>query len=177
MKIGVVGVFKCLFKCKSGVLPSLCCLQGWWIALFPLLLNQPLLQSLLLSPNCVSQPSSGPESGTAWNRQFLRITSQYLIWKCRAYSRERWYMYTYVCACICASYFSHVRLFVIPWTVAWQTPLSVVFFKQEYRSGLPCPPPGDLPNSGVKSAFLVSPALADGFFTTSATRETHMDAN
>ena len=114
MKIGVVGVFKFLFKCKSGVLPSLCCLQGWWIALFPLLLNQPLLQSLLLSPNCVSQPSSGPESGTAWNRQFLRITSQYLIWKCRAYSRERWYMYTYVCACICASYFSHVWLLCDP---------------------------------------------------------------
>ena len=33
-------------------------------------------------------------------------------------------------------------------TVACQTPLSVGFFRQEYWSGLPCPPPGDLPNPG-----------------------------
>ena len=42
------------------------------------------------------------------------------------------------------------------------------FFRQEYWSGLPRPPPGDLPNSGIK---LTSPALAGGFFTTSTTWE------
>ena len=41
---------------------------------------------------------------------------------------------------------SHVRLFVIPWTVAYQAPPSMEFSKQDYWSGLPCPPPGDLPD-------------------------------
>ena len=48
--------------------------------------------------------------------------------------------------------------------------LSMGFSRQEYWSGLPCPPP-DLPNSGVKPAFLTSPALAGRFFTTSTTWE------
>ena len=42
------------------------------------------------------------------------------------------------------------------------------FSRQEYWSGLPCPPPGDLPDQGIKPA---SPALAGGFFTMSATGE------
>ena len=42
---------------------------------------------------------------------------------------------------------------------------------QEYWSGLQCPPPGDLPGPGIKPVSLMSPALADGFFTTSATWE------
>ena len=49
-----------------------------------------------------------------------------------------------------------VRLFVTPWTVAHQAPLSVEFSRQEYWSRLPFPIPGDLPNSGIK---LASPAL------------------
>ena len=44
------------------------------------------------------------------------------------------------------SHFSHVRLFETLWAVARQTPLSMGFSKQEYWSGLPCPPPGDLPD-------------------------------
>ena len=44
--------------------------------------------------------------------------------------------------------------------------------RQEYRNGLPRPPPGDLPDSGIKSASLISPALADKVFTTSTTWET-----
>ena len=45
------------------------------------------------------------------------------------------------------------------------------FSKQEHWSGLPCPPPGDLPNPGMEATSLMSPALAGGFFTTSATWE------
>ena len=45
---------------------------------------------------------------------------------------------------------SHVQLFETLWTVAHQTPLSMVFSRQEYWSGLPCPLPGDLPNPGIK---------------------------
>ena len=58
---------------------------------------------------------------------------------------------------------SHIRLFATLWTEACQAPLSMGFSRQEYWSGLPCPPPGDLPNTGIK---LVSPALAGGFLTT-----------
>ena len=43
------------------------------------------------------------------------------------------------------------------------------FSRKEYWSGLPCPPPGDLPDSGIEPASLRSPALAGGFFTTRAT--------
>ena len=45
------------------------------------------------------------------------------------------------------------------------------FSRQEYWSGLPCPPPGDVPNPGIEPVSLMSPALAGGFFTTSATWE------
>ena len=45
---------------------------------------------------------------------------------------------------------SRVRLFVAPWTVAYQTPLSMGFSRQEYWSGLPFPSPGDLPDPGIK---------------------------
>ena len=45
---------------------------------------------------------------------------------------------------------SHVWLFVTPWTAAYQALLSMGFSRQEYWSGLPFPPPGDLPDPGVK---------------------------
>ena len=64
---------------------------------------------------------------------------------------------------------NRVQLFQTPWTVAYQAPLSMQFSRQEYWSGLPFPSPGDLPDPGIKLASLVSPALADGFFTTSTT--------
>ena len=67
--------------------------------------------------------------------------------------------------------FSHVQLLVTLWTVARQAPLSIKFSRQEYWSGLPCPPPGDLPHAGIKFTSPFSPALADRFFTTSATWE------
>ena len=66
------------------------------------------------------------------------------------------------------SHFSHVRLCATLWTVARQAPTSMGFSRQEYWSGLPLPPPGDLPNPEIKPASLTSPALAGGFFTTSA---------
>ena len=54
-----------------------------------------------------------------------------------------------------------------PWTVAHQAPLSMGFSSQEYFSGLPCPPSGDLPNLGIEPESLTTPALAGRFFTTS----------
>ena len=55
------------------------------------------------------------------------------------------------------------------WTVAGQAPLSMGFSRQEYWSGLPCPPLGDQTNPGVEPESFSSPALAGRFFTTSAT--------
>ena len=52
--------------------------------------------------------------------------------------------------------FSHVQLFVAPRTVACQALLSMGFSRQEYWSGLPCPPPGDLPDPGIKPVSLRS---------------------
>ena len=57
------------------------------------------------------------------------------------------------------SHFSCVQLFVTPWTVALQLPLSMGFFRQEYWSGLPCPPLGNLPNPGIVPRSPVAPAL------------------
>ena len=54
---------------------------------------------------------------------------------------------------------------VIPWTAARQAPLSMEFSRQENWSGLPFPPPGFLPNLGIKPKSSVSPALAGGCFT------------
>ena len=61
---------------------------------------------------------------------------------------------------------SRVRLFATPWTVAYQASLSMGFSRQEYWSGLLFPSPGDLPDPGITSSLLVSPALAGGFLTT-----------
>ena len=58
---------------------------------------------------------------------------------------------------------SNVQLFVTPWTVALQDPLSMGFSRQEHGRGLPCPPPWDLPDPGIEPT---SPALAGGLFTT-----------
>ena len=69
--------------------------------------------------------------------------------------------------CVC------VWLFGTPWTMDCSSPDSSVHgifqARKEYWSGLPFPTPEDLPDPGIKLNSLASPALADGFFTTSAT--------
>ena len=62
-----------------------------------------------------------------------------------------------------------------PMTVARQAPLSMGFSRQEYWSGLLCPPPGNLLDSGIEPVSPTSSALADKFFITSATWEAHQD--
>ena len=69
---------------------------------------------------------------------------------------------------------NRARLFATLWTVAQKAPLSMGFFRQEYCSGLPFPPPGDLPHLGIERTSLASPALAGEFFTTNATWETSL---
>ena len=70
----------------------------------------------------------------------------------------------WMCGPVCVSQLlSRIWLFATSWTVAFQASLSVGFSRQEYWSGLPFPPPGDLPNPGVEPTSL---ALAGTFFTT-----------
>ena len=70
-------------------------------------------------------------------------------------------MHVYMLSC-----FGRVQLFVTLWTVAHQAALSMGFSREEYWGGLPCPPPGNLPNPGIEPVSLMSSALAGRFFTT-----------
>ena len=76
-------------------------------------------------------------------------------------------------ACVHAQPPNRIWLFVTPWTVARQVPLSMGFSRQEYWSGLPFPSPGDLPNPGMEPW---SSALAARFFTIWAIREARLTA-
>ena len=70
--------------------------------------------------------------------------------------------------------FSRVWVFVTPRTVACQAPLFMEFSRQEYWSGLPFPPPGDLPDPGIEPMSPVSPALqADSLLLEPSTGEAH----
>ena len=75
-------------------------------------------------------------------------------------------LFSYVCQS-----FSRAQLFAIPWTVAYQAPLSKGFPSKEQCSGLPFPPPEDLPDPGIEPRSLMCPAVAGWFFTTTATWE------
>ena len=75
-----------------------------------------------------------------------------------------------MCACEITSIVSNS---LQPYDCTCHVPLSMGFFRQEYWSGLVCPPPGDLPDPGFEPKSLMSPALAGRFFTTSATWEAH----
>ena len=64
------------------------------------------------------------------------------------------------------SCFNRAQLFATLWNTALQVPLSMGFFRQEYWSGLPFTPPGDLPNPGIDPMSPAAPALAGRFSTT-----------
>ena len=100
--------------------------------------------------------------------QFLAIMSHHFI---RAATH---WLLVHTCTLSC---FSHVWLFVTLWTVAHQAPLYMGFSRQEYWGGLPCPPPGDLPNPGIKPMSPISSALAGSFFTTSAMAHSRCSTN
>ena len=58
------------------------------------------------------------------------------------------------CTCVCVQLLSYVQLFATLWSVAHQAPVSLVFFRQEYWSGLPCPPPGIFLTQGLNPHLL-----------------------
>ena len=67
-------------------------------------------------------------------------------------------LYTRACACVC-SVTSVVSDSATPWTVAHQAPLSMGFSRQEHWTGLPWPPPENLPDPGIEPKSPASPAL------------------
>ena len=77
-----------------------------------------------------------------------------------------------MCVHVCVlSHFSHIQLFATMRIVACHAPLSMGFPREENWSGLPCPLPGDLPDTGIKLTSPMSPAGTGGFFSTSTTWE------
>ena len=83
---------------------------------------------------------------------------------------RNWGISSYVTeTCMCTWLLSSVQLFVASSTVVNQAPLSTVFSRQEYWSGLSFPSPGGLPHPGTEPSSFTSPTLAGGFFTTSTT--------
>ena len=84
------------------------------------------------------------------------------------------YVYRYVCVCMCmhAQPLKSCQIcFAMPWTVAHQAPLSMKFSRQEYWSGLPFSPSGDLPRPGIEPVVPVACiGLAGRFFTTEPPR-------
>ena len=91
-----------------------------------------------------------------------------IYWECPIYyARYK----KYVCVCVYMCVLSCVQLFLIPWTIAHQAPLSMEFCRQEYWSQSPFSTPGYLPNPGIEPKSLASPTLAGRFFITSTTWE------
>ena len=106
-----------------------------------------------------------------WSRKELDMTDQFIHTQNRILESEgitESIFRAHTCMLSC------VRLFVAPWTVACQAPLSMGFSWQEYWSRLPCPSLRDLPGPGIKSVSFLSPALAGRSCTTSATWEAHL---
>ena len=139
-----------VYKPKRLEILSSCKAQNWaWLA------------RMLVSPTIVLYRSV--HMLHVWGmREGQNFTSPNLVASCR------FFLFTCMCACSVTSVMSDSATL---WTVAHLAPPSMGFSRQEYWSGLPCPPPGDLPNPGIEPASLVSPALAGAFFSTSTTWE------
>ena len=121
-----------------------------WDATFPALEGQE-------PSNCYSQAEWLPHRKSRSNSMgLLRETKWgnwgYCAWKTMENIANTHLLLTFVSLVL--SCFPHVQLFVTPQTAACQAPLSMGFSRQEYWSGLLCPPPGDLPNPGLNPRLL-----------------------
>ena len=109
-------------------------------------------------------------SGQNYQYCVEQMWQEYIPLPCCRSERKRFQLFTtkYDVSCgfalaAAVQSLSCVQLFMTPWIVACQAPLSMGFSRQEYWSGLPFPSPGDLPHPGIQPT---SPALAGKFFTT-----------
>ena len=92
-----------------------------------------------------------------WSRVDLQHCVRFQLCSQVIWTKIYIYIHIYMLVCMLTC-FSRIRLFATLWTVACQAPLSMEFSRHGYWSGLPFPPPGDLPNPGVKPATPESPA-------------------
>ena len=114
--------------------------------------------SLLLPVSSVKAPEDSPLVG----QHSVRWCTQ-LGWRQGKNTREEVKYKVVITTRVCVLSW---LLSATPWTVAHQAPLSMGFLRQEYCSGLPCPPPGDLPDPGTEARSLTFSALAGRFFIT-----------
>ena len=132
---------------------------------------------LLLSVPCIFFTSRNDKTFSSTNKQskiayvhlvvfFFLVLSCSFIWNMFLYyfilfNRDQ-YPFHFIGkhfnkSCVCVQLLSHVWLFVTLWTIAHQASLSRGFSQQDYWSGLPFPPPGDLPNPGFQPVSPASP--------------------
>ena len=143
---------------------------AWWAAVHGVRKSRTQLNDFSLS-------CSGEGNGSPLQYSCLENPRDGSLVGCRLWGRTEsdtigvtWRQQQHKPVCM-LSHFSHIQLCAILRTVAHQAPLSKEFSRQEYWSGLPCPPPGDLPDPGIKPVSLTPLALAGRFFTTSTTWE------
>ena len=126
---------------------------------------------------CLTNVTFPSPSFIHWSISFLNFS----LWHCflmslicliKPHKEPLYYMQ---CACVLRC-FSRVQVFMTLWTVAHQASLSMGILQARILE-LPCPPPEDLLNPGIKPASLMSPALAGEFFTTSTTWEAPLYAS
>ena len=110
-------------------------------------------------------------SGPAKNKREINVAQWTTFWRVKYAKAGIFNFSKTACDVYVLSHYSRVQLFVTPWTVARQAPLSIGFSRQEYWSGLPCPPLGGSSQPWDKAASLTSPALAGRSFTNSTTWE------
>ena len=100
----------------------------------------------------------------AWFNICLHVNNEWLKFKINELKdilMQIHSIFIYKCSITCVLFTQSCWLFASPWTVAHQAPLSTGFSWQEYWNGFPFPPPGDLPEPGIKPMSLVSPALQE----------------
>ena len=95
----------------------------------------------------------------AYSKQWVRVTEQKDGRETVSHRDSVIYSKITVRGVCLLSCFSRVQLFAALWTVACQAPLCMGFSRQAYWNGLPCSPPGDLPNPEIKPSFLTSTCI------------------
>ena len=129
-----------------------------------LMADRPLQEQEVSREESTAGETSGAQSGS-WEQERPPVFPGGHVWVFRTRADLP------VRVCVRANSLQSCPTLWDPMTIALQVPLSMGFSRQEYWSGLPCPPPGDLPDPGIQPAFLASPALVVEFFTTDTTWE------
>ena len=122
-----------------------------------LMADRPLQEQEVSREESTAGETSGAQSGS-WEQERPPVFPGGHVWVFRTRADLP------VRVCVRANSLQSCPILWDPMTIALQAPLSMGFSRQEYWSGLPCPPPGHLPDPGAEPAFLAPPALVVEFF-------------